>query len=118
MCLVPPAWEAAMEQNQEARHALFGQWTVADILAREGLLVHLCTHVARIDPVDAPIWLLGRQYVRYLLQRCLGGSIAAPAFVCLHGGVAGNVDDGGPRLELVLRGLDESQGSDHVGLEH
>ena len=44
---------------------------IADILARIGLLQHAGVHVARIDPVDMSVWVLGGQDGREMLQRGL-----------------------------------------------
>ncbi len=51
---VAPAGQIAVEQGQQAGHTDLGQGAVADIFAREGVLVHLGAHIAWIDPIDAP----------------------------------------------------------------
>src|SRR5579885_3743520 len=85
---VTTAWQVARQQDKQPRHAHFRQWTVADIFARKGFLVHLRAHIARIDPVDAPVRVFGGQDVGKLFERGLAGTIAAPALIRLDSRVA------------------------------
>ena len=49
---VAAAGAIALDQRQQPRHALLGRRPIGDVLAREGLLVHLRPHVAGVDGVD------------------------------------------------------------------
>ena len=90
---------------------------VRDVLAGEGLLVHLRPHVARVERVAPQPRLLLAQHGGELVKPGLRRAVAAPAGIGLDGGVRADVDDGaaggGERLD---DGLDQRQRRDHVGL--
>ncbi len=91
---------------------------VGDVLAREGLLVHVGAQVARVGPPDPDRELLGGQHVRGLLQGGLGRAVAAPARVGLHRRVRGDVQHraaAGPQQRQQQLGQRDRR--DHVHLE-
>ena len=116
---VAAAGRPVVDQPHQAGDLLLGRRPVADVLAGEGVLVHPGPHVARVDPVHAHPVLLGRQHPAELLQRRLGGAVAAPALVALDRRVGGHVDDRAPLGPQVGEGgLDDPQRGHHVGGQH
>ena len=81
-------------------------------------LLHVRTHVARIDPVHAQVAALGGEDRRQLLECRLARAIATPARIRVHCGVARDVDDARAGLEHVLQLLDHCERREHVRQEH
>src|SRR5690348_3367072 len=77
--LVAPARQISKNQCQQPRDALFRWRPVADVFARERLLLEVGAHVAGIDPVHAQIRPLGGEDVREMFERGFAGAVAAPA---------------------------------------
>ena len=88
---------------QQAGHALLRRRAVGDVLAGERLLVHAGAHVAGVDGVDAQLRVLGGEHRAELLERGLGGAVAAPAGVRLDPGVGGDVEDAAAGARLRQR---------------
>src|SRR5438105_373048 len=107
-----------VNQDEQARDAYLRQRPVADVLAGEGFLMHLRAHIAGINPVDTPLGVLCREDMRELLKRGLARAVAAPTFVCLNACIAGDVDNAGSWLDMVVKCLEERERGDHVGAVH
>src|SRR5439155_12702224 len=75
---VAAARQVALDQGDETGHALLWRRAIGDVLAREGVLVHLGAHVAGVDRVDVKVGVLGAEHGADLLERGLGGAVAAP----------------------------------------
>ncbi len=106
----------SLDQPEQARHALLRRWAVGDVLAREGILVHLRAHVARIDGVDPQRRVLLGEDRRELVERGLRGAVAAPARVRLDRGVGAHVDDRAAVRHPRQDQLRERDGGEHVDL--
>ena len=91
----------ALDQGEEAGHALLGRRPVGDVLAGERVLLHLRSHVAGVDRVDAEAGLLGAEHGGELRECGLRRAVAAPGLVRLDGRVGGEVDD--PRAGGEMR---------------
>ena len=116
--LVAATRMVAVDQGDEAGNALLRERAVGDVLAGEGVLVHLRAHVAGIDPVDAEVGLLGGEDVRELLEPGLRGAVPAPSLVPLDRGVGGDVQDAaGAGREQRERLLDERERCDEIGAQ-
>ncbi len=96
-----PAREVALDEREKSWNALLRWRPVRDVLAREGVLLHLRPHVARIDGVDAELRMLGGENGGHLCERCLRGAVPAPALVRFDRGVGAHVDD--PRAIAQVR---------------
>ena len=90
---VATARKIALDQPEQAGHAVLGRRAVGDVLARERVLVHLRPHVAGVDRVDPQRRVLLGKDRRGLVERGLRGPVAAPAGVRLDGGVGADIDD-------------------------
>ena len=90
---VAAARKIALDQPEQAGHAVLGRRAVRDVLAGERLLVHLRPHVAGVDRVDPQRRVLLGEDRGGLVERRLRGPVAAPAVVCLDGGIGADVDD-------------------------
>ena len=88
-----PDGGASASSRQEGGHHRVGQRPVADVLAREGLLVHPGAQVARVHPPHPHVRLLRGQHPAGLLERGLRRAVPAPARVRLDRRVGGDVDD-------------------------
>src|SRR6185312_5317080 len=104
----------ARNQFEQPWHAFLRQGTVADILAGEGLLVHLRAHITGINPVDTQGRIFGGENIRKLFERCFTRSISTPALIGLDTCIAGNIHYTGTRLQLLLEVLDKGKRSDNI----
>src|SRR6185437_2068226 len=73
----------SIEQPEQRRYHGCRLRPVADVLTGEGGLVHLGTHVARVNGVDPKVGLLGGEDRAELIERGLGRAVAAPTRVGL-----------------------------------
>ena len=96
---------------------VLGLGTVGDVLAGEGVLVHLGAHVARVDAEHAEVGSLGAEDGGELLEAGLGGAVGAPALVGLDRRVRGDGDDGGAGPEVGEERLHDPELGDEVDLE-
>ena len=88
---------------------------VADVLAREGGLVHVGRHVAGVDRVDPQLRVLDGEDGGELVEGGLARAVAAPARVGLDGGVRADVHDpAAGAAEGREDGLDERERRDGV----
>ena len=115
--LVAAGREGSVDQRSQPGHAVLGQRAVGDVLAREGVLVHLGSHVARVDAQHAEVGSLGAEDGGELLEACLGGGVGAPALVGLDGGVGGDGDDGGAGPQVGEERLHDPELGDEVRLQ-
>ena len=106
-----------VDQGEEPRHAVLRRRTVGDVLAGEGVLVHLRAHVAGVDAQHPEVGALDGEDPADVVQRGLGGAVAAPALVGLDGGVGRDVDHDGARREVRQRVLDQPERGDDVDVE-
>ena len=102
---------------RSAGHARLGLGAIGDVLAGEGVLVHLRAHVAGVDAEHAEVGSLGAEDGGELLEAGLGGAVGAPALVGLDGGVRGDRDDRGAGAEVGEERLDDAELGDQVDLE-
>src|SRR5690606_25765034 len=72
---------------------------VRDVLAGEGVLVHLRAHVAGVDREHPQVRSLDGQDGAEVVERRLRDPVGAPPLVGLDGGVGGDVHDHGVRGE-------------------
>ena len=87
-----PLGRSVVEQREQRRaRRSRGLGTVGDVLAGEGVLVHLRAHVTGVDRVHAQRRLLGGQHRGELVQGGLRRAVAAPALVRLDRGVRRDV---------------------------
>src|SRR5438105_15414494 len=98
-----------VNQDEQARDAYLRQRPVANVLAWEGFLMHLCAHIAWINPVDTPLGVLCREDMRELLKRGLARPVAAPTCVCFNACIAGDVDNACARLQVARKSLVEAE---------
>ena len=111
---VAAARQVALDEREQAGHAVARRRAVGDVLARERVLVHARVHVAGVDGVDAQVGALGGEHVGELLERRLRRAVAAPALVALDRGVGGDVDDPPAGGHARQRELDERERRDRV----
>ena len=76
--------------------------------------MHLGAHVAGVDGVDAQVGALDAEDRRPLLERGLGGAVAAPAVVGLNAGVGGDVENRAAVGDVGEGELRECQWGQHV----
>jgi hypothetical protein len=76
--------------------------------------VHAGVHVAGVDGVDPQGRLLGAEYGGDLIERGLGGAVAAPTLVGLDRGVGGDEHQPGAGAEMGEEHLGEPQGREDV----
>ena len=94
----PGSGRSARSPSTRARiagHAGLGRRAVGDVLAGEGVLVHLGAHVAGVDGQHPQLGVLGGEHPADVVERGLGGAVAAPALVGLDRRVGRDVDDDG-----------------------
>ena len=115
---VPAARQPLGDQPGEGGHHRLGPGPVGDVLAGEGLLVHVGAQVARVGPPHPDGEFLGGQDVRGLLQGGLGRAVAAPPRVGLHRRVRGDVQHrAAAGAQQRQQQLGQRDGRDHVHLE-
>ena len=77
----------------EARHRRLGQRPVRDVLAGEGVLVHLGPHVARINGQHPELRVFDGEDPPDVIERRLRRAVSTPTLVGLDGRVRRDVDD-------------------------
>ena len=107
-----------VDQPEERRDDGLGFGPVGDVLARERPLVHGGAHVAGVERVDGQVGLLDAEHGRVVVERGLGGAVAAPARVGLDGGVGAERHHGAAGgAQRGQRELGELQRGEQGGLE-
>ena len=94
---VAPARRCLLDQAYEVGHDLVGPRSVRDVLAGEGVLVHLRPHVAGVDGPHAQRRLLGGEHGAHVVEGRLGEPVSSPPLVRLDRSVRGDVEHGRAR---------------------